>query len=137
MRYCDSCVWAGRDGSPGIQIQRSPAPGRHHSERDVERRQDLRAVQGDVPLGVGGGPKHLEIDGRTHDLRLRRRAGGSGESQQGQADRGLSGIHVLLRRVGGGRSLCSHCVARASAFIAVRRSRVKRPRTPRAKRSQG
>jgi len=67
----------------------------------MTRRQDLRAVQGDVPLGVSGGTKHLEIDGCTHDLRLRRCTGRRRESQQGQADRGLSGIHVFLRRVGG------------------------------------
>jgi hypothetical protein len=81
--------------------------------------QGLGAVQGDVALGVHGGTKDLKIDGRIRELRLRRRGGGNPKNQQGQTDRGLSGMHIFLRRERAGRSLRSSCLPSACIYISA------------------
>ena len=93
---------------PASELERLPCPGPVEPERNPQRRQNLGAIQGDIPLGIDGGLESLQIDRRANDFpnrRLRLCVAGSGshKRQRGQTDHGSSDCHVFLRRKEAGK----------------------------------
>ncbi len=123
-------------GSEPLELQRRPRDGGDQPEGDVERRQDLGAVQGEIALRVGRWPEQLEIYRSSLEPRcgLRLCLAWRGEAEQGrrecETEHVLAKIHAFLRMVRSGwvlrptqRAFAGHRPLYISARISGKESR--------------